>query len=535
MTSIAEHIIEAIRVSGINHLFCLPGVQNDNFFDVLLDAPDIEPIVTRHEQGAAYMAMGAAQVTGKPAAFCVVPGPGMLNAGAALTSAYWANARVFGIIGQIPTSLMGKHHGTLHELPDQTAILRQLTKRATLIDNADTAVADIQLAIDALHSDVPRPVSIEIPVDLWDQKAEDKIAEPHVTVPVASPDALQAAVEAITAAKRPLIFIGSGAYEASSSVIALAEVLKAPVTARRMGHGVVPTTHPLFVSLPVSHRLWADTDLAIGIGTRLEFPLSHWGTSGVSVLQINVDPDELDRHELGTIGVCGDADAVCRDLLAALTERGYSGSDQTDSIAVHKQAVADDLRVLNPQREYLDAIRAALPDDGVIVEDVTQLGFAAHVMYTHLAPRTFLSSGPAGTLGSGFAVSLGAQIAVPDRNVLAICGDGGFMFTASELATAVKYRIPITVLVSNDGAYGNVKRIQQERFGSDRTIASDLLNPDFVAFAQSFGAHALRAEGADQLGRALLEAFAHDGPSLVELMVGPLPSPWPFLRMGPVR
>jgi acetolactate synthase-1/2/3 large subunit len=535
MTSVAELVIEALRASQITQLFCLPGVQNDEFFDALHDASDITPIVTRHEQGAAYMAMGAAQATGRPAAFCVVPGPGMLNASAAMTSAYWGCARVLAVIGQIHTSAMGQHRGALHELPDQTAILRQLTKHAVLIDNAETAAADIQAAVDAVFSDVPRPVSIEVPVDMWSQKTDIGITEPTVSMPQADAATINAAVHAIGQAVRPLIVVGSGAYEASDEVRHLADVMNAPVTTRRMGHGVVPTTSERFVSLPVARELWAEADLIVGIGTRLEFPLSHWGTTGINVVQINIDPDEIDRYGLGAIGVVGDAADVCRDLSAELVSSGHIGPDQSSTIATHRAKVDLAMQVLEPQAALLRAIRSALPDDGVIVEDVTQLGFAAHLLYPHLGPRTFLSSGPAGTLGAGFAVAIGAQAALPNQNVLAICGDGGFMFTATELATAVRYNIPVTVLVSNDGAFGNVKRIQTDRFGADRTIASDLTNPDFVAFAESFGAHAVRAETPDELEAALRESFAHDGPSLVELMVGPLPNPWPFLRMGEVR
>ena len=535
MTSVAELVIEGLRAANITQLFCLPGVQNDDFFDALHDASDITPIVTRHEQGAAYMAMGAAQATGEPAAFCVVPGPGMLNAGAALTSAYWGFARVLGVIGQIQMDLMGEMRGALHELPDQTAILRQLTKHAVLIDDADTAAVEIQRAIDALVSDTPRPVTIEVPVDMWAVKTEGSIEEPTASTPTAPADQIQAAAAKIAAAQSPLIVVGSGAYEAGDQVVALAEVMNAPITTRRMGHGVVPTSHSRFVNLPTARELWADADLVVGVGTRLEFPLSHWGTTGLDVVQINIDEDELDRHRLGALGVHGDAATACRDITAVLVEAGHVGSDQTDRIEASRTKIADALQVLEPQHAFLGAIRAALPDDGVIVEDVTQLGFAAHLIYPHLAPRTFLSSGAAGTLGAGFAVAVGAQAALPDRNVLAICGDGGFMFTATELATAVQHNIPVTVLVSNDGAFGNVKRIQQLRFGNERTIVSDLTNPDFVAFAESFGAHAVRVETADQLEAGLLEAFAHPGPSLVELMVGQLPNPWPFLRMGEIR
>jgi len=535
MTSVAELVIEGLRAANITQLFCLPGVQNDDFFDALHDASDITPIVTRHEQGAAYMAMGAAQATGRPAAFCVVPGPGMLNASAGLTSAFWGFARVLGVIGQIQKELMGEMRGALHELPDQTAILRQLTKHAVLIDDADMAAIEIQRAIDALVSDTPRPVTIEVPVDIWAAKTEGAIEEPTVTLPIAPARQIKDAADKIAAARSPLIVVGSGAYDAGDQVSALAEVMNAPITTRRMGHGVVPTDHPRFVNLPTARELWADADLVIGVGTRLEFPLSHWGTTDLDVIQINVDEDELDRHRIGALGVHGNAATACREITALLVESGHTGIDQSARINASRAKITEALQVLEPQHAFLGAIRAALPDDGVIVEDVTQLGFAAHLIYPHLAPRTFLSSGAAGTLGAGFAVAVGAQAALPDRNVLAICGDGGFMFTATELATAVQHNIPVTVLVSNDGAFGNVKRIQQLRFGNERTIVSDLTNPDFVAFAESFGAHAVRVETADELEAGLREAFANPGPSLIELTVGQLPNPWPFLRMGEVR
>jgi acetolactate synthase I/II/III large subunit len=165
--TIAQHVVSGLRAMGLDTLFCLPGVQNDDFFDALVDAPDIRPIVARHEQGAAYMAMGASQVDGRPAACCVVPGPGLLNAGAALSSAYWSNARVLAIVGEIPTFARGRGFGVLHELPDQHAIIGQLTKHAALLDDAATATARLQRALDEVVSGRPRPVGIEVPANRW--------------------------------------------------------------------------------------------------------------------------------------------------------------------------------------------------------------------------------------------------------------------------------------------------------------------------------------------------------------------------------
>ena len=529
--TIAQHVVDAIRLAGIDTLFCLPGVQNDDFFDALVDATDITPIVTRHEQGAAYMAMGAAQVTGRPAAFCVVPGPGMLNAAAAMTSAYWGNARVLALVGEIPTFARERGFGVLHELPDQHAILQQLTKHATIVDDTERAVDVIQVALDSLVSDRPRPVSIEVPVDQWRSSAGGSLRTPLRSLPTIDQDALDRAVDALRRAERPLIFVGGGAQDASGSVQALAELLQAPITTRRMGQGAVPSAHPLFAHLSVGHRLWAHADLVIGIGTRMEWPLMHWHThDDQTIVKIDIDADELDRHLVGTIGVHGDADDVCQAMLDALADMP-TRPNRTDEVAALRHQYFADLDQLRPQLDHLAAIRDVLPDDGVLVEDVTQIGFASHLAFDFRHPRTLLSTGPAGTLGAGFAHGLGAQHALQragDRKALVVAGDGGFLFTGNELATAVQYGIPLVCAVFDDGAYGNVKRMQQQKFGDDRTIASTLRNPDFVAYAQSFGALGLRAGTPDELRVRLDEAFSADEPAIIHVDAGPMADPWPF-------
>lgn len=527
-----------MRAAGIDTLFCLPGVQNDDFFDALVDAGDIRPIVARHEQGAAYMAMGAAQVTGSPAAFCVVPGPGMLNASAAVSSAYWSNARVLAIIGEIPVRARGKGFGVLHELADQHAILRQLTKHATLIDDPATAVSDLQTALDALVSGRPRPVSIEVPVDRWRAAADGAITAPRAEQPPVDDDALDRAVGAINQAERPMIVVGGGAQDAGRSVQALAELIQAPVTTRRMGHGVIPTAHDLFAPLAVGHQLWADADVVIAIGTRLEWPLLQWRTDdGQTIVKVDIDAEELDRHGVGTIGVHGDADDVCRALVDALGSTGHRPS-RVDDLKVMKDAFAKQIDHLRPQLDYLAAIRDVLPDDGVLVEDVTQIGFASHLAFDFRRPRTLLSTGPAGTLGAGYAHGVGAQAALQslgDRKALVVAGDGGFLFTGNELATAVQHDIPLVCAVFDDGAYGNVKRMQQQKFGDDRTIASTLRNPDFVAYARSFGALGLHASDPAEFRTRLDEAFTSGRPTIIHVETAAMPDPWPHFLLGPAR
>ena len=537
-TTIAAHVVEGLRLLGIDALYCLPGVQNDDFFDALVDAPDIAPIVARHEQGAAYMAMGAAQVTGRPAACCVVPGPGMLNASAALSSAYWGNARVLAIVGEIATFQRGRGFGVLHELPNQNAILDQLTKHAALLDDPDSAVSDLQGAIHALVSDRPRPVSVEVPVDRWRSTAAGALRVPAPVTPAPDEDALDVAADVIRRAERPLIVVGGGAQDAGAAVAGLAERLQAPVTTRRMGHGVVPTAHPLFAHLAMGHQLWANADVVIAIGTRLEWELGQWGTDDDQVIvKIDIDPHELDRHRVGTVGVTGDAAAVCAALLEELADLPVR-ADRTDEVAALRHRYEAEIAHLTPQRELLAAVRDVLPDDGVLVEDVTQLGFASHLMFDFRHPRTFLSTGPAGTLGAGYAHALGAQHALQqggDRKAVAVCGDGGFLFTGNELATAVQHGIGLVAIVVDDGAYGNVKRLQQQKYGEDRTIASTLTNPDFAAYAESFGALGLKASSPDELRARLDEGFSSGRPTVVHLTAGPMPDPWPHFLLGRAR
>jgi len=531
--SVAHLVVQALRQSGIDQLFCIPGVQNDDFFNVLVDAPDIKPIVTRHEQGASYMAMGAAQVTGKPAACCVVPGPGMLNAAGGLTSAYWGYARVLAVIGQIATSQQGRHFGALHDLPDQNAILQQLTKHAVQVHDPAAAAGQIQQAVDALHSDIPRPVSIEVPVDVWGAKARGSIGAPTVSVPQAASADIERAAAIIASAERPMFVVGSGAYDAGPEVIALAEQVQAVVTTRRMGHGVVPTSHELFVPLTGAYDMWPDADVVVGIGSRIEWPLGTWGyDDDLTLIQINVDETELNRHGITEVGLHADAAQACAALSAAIGT--LDKPSRAEEIAQVRASFWDRSAHIEPQRSYCSAIRDVMPADGVFVEDVTQIGFAAHLWYDHQQPRTFLSSGAAGTLGAGTAVAIGASAAT-DRPVIGVTGDGGFLFTATELATAVQHDIACNIVLFNNNSYGNVKRIQRERFGEDRTIASTLQNPDFAKMAESFGVRYWHADSPENLRPALGASIEHDGPCLVEVTVDPMPNPWPFLRMPPNR
>jgi acetolactate synthase-1/2/3 large subunit len=272
----------------------------------------------------------------------------------------------------------------------------------------------------------------------------------------------------------------------------------------------------------------------LGIGTRMYTGFQQWGIdANLSVIRVDADPEEVDRFRKPVVALVGDAAPILRRLIEALPN--HQRTSRHDELVERQARWRTRMEKLSPQIAFLEAIRDELGEDGVLVEEVTQMGFAARLLYPTYKPRTFISPGYQDSLGWGYATALGVQDALRDKPVVAISGDGGFMFTATEMATAMHHRIPLTVVVFRDDAFGNVRRIQAERYGN-RVIASDLTNPDFVRFAESFGAAAERARNPQELRSALKRSLKRrDQPTLIEVPVGPLPSPWEFIHLPKVR
>jgi acetolactate synthase-1/2/3 large subunit len=482
------------------------------------------------------MALGASLATGKPAVYSVVPGPGFLNSTAALVTAYSTGARVLALVGQIPSRAIGKGHGLLHEIPDQIGILRKLTKWAERIEQPQDGSRLVAQAFRELQSGRPRPVGIELPPDILAAKADVDLLPPLPPEPDAplDEDAIARAAGLLAKAERPVIFVGGGALESADDVRALAERLSAPVVAYRRGKGILDERHPLSQVLPGGHSLWAKADVVLAVGTRLQIPISAWGTDDkMKIIKIDIDPAELDRLRKPEIGLVGHSSAVLQRLCEHLAHVPARPERVAQSLAL-KERIAAEVAVLAPQLAYLRAIRDVLPDNGVLVDELTQVGYAARSAYETRKSRTFISSGYQGTLGWGVATALGAKHALGDTPVVALSGDGGFMFNVQELATAVRHRIPLVVIVFNDSAYGNVRNMQKSMHGN-RVIGSDLANPDFVKLGESFGIGAHRANGPEGLRRALETSLAANEPAIIEVPVGDMPSPWQFIDMPKVR
>jgi acetolactate synthase-1/2/3 large subunit len=343
---------------------------------------------------------------------------------------------------------------------------------------------------------------------------------------------LDAALSMIGAAERPIIVVGSGALDHADLVRELADLIEVPVLANRMGRGVVSSDHPLSLLPPVGRRLWAEADLVIGLGTRLGARLAQWGTdSGLKAIHIDIDENELQRGHCADLAIRADI----ADMIPALVE-GLAARRDTAWAArvvdVRAQVETEMSGAMAPQKQWLDALSGFLGADGILVSDLTQVGYAAEAMYPVRKPRTYLNPGFQGTLGWSIATGLGAAHVRRDVPVVAIAGDGGAMFTINDLATARHHDIPLQIVVFNDDAFGNVRRFQVQKY-DNRPIASDLTNPDFAALAKSFGISGETVSTPAELADALERGRREGGPGLIEVPVGEFPTPWPFI--GPRR
>jgi acetolactate synthase I/II/III large subunit len=325
--------------------------------------------------------------------------------------------------------------------------------------------------------------------------------------------------------------VGGGAQHASADVTALAEALEAPVVAWRRGHGIVSAKHRLHVNWPIAHRLWKTADVVLAIGTRLHLQQTMWGLDkDIKIIRIEIDPETPERFAKPAAALVGDAQAYARALLEALPTHNRKRSPRDADLAPHRAWLAERLTRFEPQLGFLQAMRRALPDNGIFVDEVTQLGFAARLALPVYHPRSYISAGHQDSLGWGIGVALGVKHAMPDRPVLAISGDGGFLYQVGELATAAQHNIGVVFVVFDNSAYGNVRLLQNERYGG-RTIASDLKNPDFVALAESFGVAAYRAKTAAELEAAATRALSAWKPALIHVPVGEMPSPWDMIML----
>lgn len=529
-----EAIVAALLNQGIDTVFGLPGVQTYGLFDALRRSEDrVRVIGARHEQTCGYMAYGYARATGRPSVFSVVPGPGVLNSGAALLTALSANAPVLLVTGQVPSAFLDRGRGHLHEMPDQLGTLRTLVKWATRCLVPSMAPTCVAQAFQQMCSGRRGPAAIELPWDAFTMRTTVAPSPelPLLPAPSIDEEQLAGAAQLLARARAPMIFVGGGAVEAAAQVQELAEILDAPVVAFRAGRGIVSSDHRLSLTAVEAYPLWHSTDVALGIGTRMEIPGWHWRRrpAELKVIRIDIDPAEMLRTA-ADVPIVADARAALSALLAALRKTHLSRKpDRRSQIADAVARTAQQVERVQPQVAYLKTLRDVLPRDGILTDEICQAGYASWYAFPVFQPRTFISSGYQGNLGYGFPTALGAKAAFPERPVVALSGDGGFLYGAQELATAVQYRLGLVVVVFNNNAFGNVLRDQIEQF-EGRVIASKLVNPDFVRFAESFGVSAERVSSPTEFRPALERALGDGNPRLIEVSIPFLESsPWPLL------
>src|ERR1700712_298086 len=406
VSSGGEAIVSGLVAHGVDTVFGLPGAQIYGLFDGFHQA-QLKVIGARHEQACGYMAFGYARSSGRPGVFSVVPGPGVLNASAAMLTAYGCNEPVLCLTGQVPTAFLGKGRGHLHEMPDQLATVKTFTKWADRIEYPDIAPAVVSRAFQEMLSGRRGPVSLEMPWDVFTQRAEvgaAKVFDPF-PAPQPDPDRIKAAAALIKGSKTPMIFVGSGAIHAREEILELAEMIDAPVVAFRSGRSIVSNAHELGLTMAAAYRLWPKTDLMIGIGTRLELPtMSRWPyqPDGLKSIRIDIDASEMRRYT-PHVAVIADSQGGTRELLAAVRRRGYTKQkDRRAAIRDASAAALKQIQAIQPQMAYLNILRDVLPANAIVADELSQVGFASWYGFPVYEPRTFITSGYQGTLGSGF-------------------------------------------------------------------------------------------------------------------------------------
>ena len=417
----------------------------------------------------------------------VVPGVGVYNAASGLATAYACSSPVLLIAGQVNRDGIGRDLGLLHDLHDQLDVVRPITKSARrVLDPAEIPTA-VREAFHVMTSGRQRPVEIEIPPETFAETAAiDLLAPIPADAATVDLEALERAAEVLAASASPLIVAGGGVVlgDASDALTAVAERLQAPVITTREGKGAIDDRHPLSVgTMWVNSRMRPAIDAAdvvLAVGSRFQgFGLA----AGQQLIQIDVDPDQIGRNHPAAVAVAGDARAALVALADMLTPR----APRTDEVQALRATADAALRKVGPQAAMVEALRAGVPDDGILVCDTTTVAYMCHMYYPVYEPRTYLSTSYMGTLGFGFPAALGAKVARPDHAVVTVVGDGGFLFASNELATAVQHGIHTVTVVFDDGAYGNSNRDQREKFGG-RELGTALQNPDWVMLAHAFGA-----------------------------------------------
>ncbi len=530
-----EWVVEALRAEGVRHVFGIPGVHNLTIYDALLRQSAITHVLARHEAGAAFMADGYARASGEPGVVVVTTGPGATNTLTPLVESYAGSMPVLVVMSDVASHLVGRELGALHEVPNQIECFRPVTRWAEAVTEAAAIPMALHGAFDLLRTGRPGPIAISIPNDFLTARVDGaQRGGGHGRRPPCHVNEIREAARLLRGGARPLIIAGGGviAAGAEAELEALARRLDSPVVTTVMGRGAISERDPLWHAvLPNRHASEAviqAADVVLAVGCRF----AHRSTQGLllnlsfaptqTLIHLDLDPKVIGALFKPQLAIVGDA----KDGLAGLVaELGVSHAESAwDHGWRHGLRTAASARYTAETARLVETLRASLPDEAIVVNDQTGINYWMEWRFPVLAPRTFLYPVGSATLGYGVPAAIGAKIARPERPVICVVGDGGFMYSVNELATAVKYRLPVVFLVMNDDRYGAIKYLQEALF-EGRWGEADLANPDFVALAHAFGARGERVAGVDALGAAIARAFTADGPTVLELRMTIAP-PW---------
>jgi Thiamine pyrophosphate-requiring enzymes [acetolactate synthase, pyruvate dehydrogenase (cytochrome), glyoxylate carboligase, phosphonopyruvate decarboxylase] len=527
-------VIATLRAHNVDTIFGIPGVHTLPLYEEIYLEPGLRHVLARHEQGAGFMAEGYARATGRPGVVCTIPGPGVTNIATAVASAYADSVPLLVISSALSRDMLNQRRGTLHEVKNQLGIMDALagwTRCVNSIEEIPTAIND---AFHVLQSGRPRAAYLQIPHDLFVAAAEIEIPVPMaITHPHPQYERILAAAQLLRNAQHPLIIAGNGvtAAHANEQLQALAERLQAPVLLGGKSHDVLPTDHPLVIATNDSLPLALDTfvathDVVLVVGSKLgaertagqRLPLPK------QLIHIDIDPAEIGHNYRAQVGIVADAGIALSALLENLNEDQQERLAPTAELAALRTALHQHLLKFQGENlAFLDGISSALtmlPAETTVVADMTMLGYAAALALPMRQPRTFIHPSEFCTIGSALPLAIGAQIARPEQHVIALCGDGGFLLNPGELATAAQERLPLIIIILNDSTFTRVKVDQKENY-AQHYIATDVLEPDYVALARAFHIEGTRVENPTALREAILAATQHSQPTVIEVMLTP--------------
>ena len=527
-------IIDTLRAAGVTTVFGIPGVHNLSMYDALYRNEDIDHVVCRHEQGAGFAADAYARVSGNTGVYITTTGPGATNAFTALGEAWTDSSPVLHLASQIDRPLIDRNRGVVHELIDQQGTFRHITRLAESVRHIHQVSPVIARALESIQTMRPRPAYVDFPADLLNEEADLEIVQPQPPERIEASDrAVRRAVEMLARAERPVIIAGGNVHRsgANAELLEIAEALDAPVFETANGRGAIPSSHRLAVGgwwhgkSELNNRL-AEADATLVVGSRLgQMDTSNWTAPLQRVVHIDADGDWINLNYPAEVGLIGHEATVLGQLLEHLEgQAAAGGSGWSARVGDTRQRVEDDLRKDYPaEMAVIDAISAAAGPHAIFTNDsLIQYWTSRHLPVER--PRSYLYPAVFGTLGSSLPFGIGAAFAEPDRPVVSITGDGAFMFTCQELATAVQYGVNVTSVICNDLGYGAMRRHQRLRYG-DYTYATDLATPDFAAMAESFGARGIKLESTGDLEPALRDAIASPGPTVIDMPLE-LDVPW---------